>query len=248
MMVAHVEVLVEEPSAEAALRILLPKMLGNASFQVYPHSCKDDLLKRLPERLRGYAAWMPNDWRIVVVVDRDDDDSMIPEPTKNHRARRRASRRPTVFTTEMFPAAHRNQVRDQEGPSWDQVGTMSAQCRHQVGTKSAPSRHQVSREGFPKWKHLAQPAAISSRPASHPARFRTSTDDRSRGIATPRTAWLSLFTKIVEARVVSTRVHQRPARRGRFKTSRSPTTGALSPISASESPIWAENERRCPAM
>ena len=74
MTVAHVEVLVEEPSAEAALRILLPKMLGNASFQVYPHSCKDDLLKRLPDRLRGYAAWIPDDWRIVVVVDRDDDD------------------------------------------------------------------------------------------------------------------------------------------------------------------------------
>jgi len=72
--VAHVEILVEEPSAEAALRILLPKMLGSASFEIYPHSCKDDLLKRLPDRLRGYAAWIPDDWRIVVVVDRDDDD------------------------------------------------------------------------------------------------------------------------------------------------------------------------------
>lgn len=74
MTVSHVEVLVEEPSAEAALRILLPKMLGDVSFAVYAHFCKDDLLKRLPERLRGYAAWLPADWRIVVVVDRDDDD------------------------------------------------------------------------------------------------------------------------------------------------------------------------------
>jgi hypothetical protein len=74
MTVAHVEVLVEEPSAETALRILLPKMLGEASFEVYSHSCKDDLLKRLPERLRGYATWIPDDWRIVVVVDRDDDN------------------------------------------------------------------------------------------------------------------------------------------------------------------------------
>ena len=74
MTVSHVEVLVEEPSAEAALQILLPKMLGDASFAVYAHSCKDDLLKRLPERLRGYASWLPDDWRIVVVVDRDDDD------------------------------------------------------------------------------------------------------------------------------------------------------------------------------
>ena len=38
MSVAHVEVLVEEPSAEAALRILLPRMLGEATFQVYAHN------------------------------------------------------------------------------------------------------------------------------------------------------------------------------------------------------------------
>lgn len=74
MTVAHVEVLVEEPSAEAALRSLLPRILGELTFEVYRHTCKDDLLKRLPERLRGYASWLPDDWRIVVVVDRDDDD------------------------------------------------------------------------------------------------------------------------------------------------------------------------------
>ena len=36
MSVEHVEVLVEEPSAEAALRLLLPRILGAMSFQVYP--------------------------------------------------------------------------------------------------------------------------------------------------------------------------------------------------------------------
>jgi len=46
MTVSHVEVIVEEPSTEAALRLLLPKMLGAASFAVYAHSCKDQLLKR----------------------------------------------------------------------------------------------------------------------------------------------------------------------------------------------------------
>lgn len=76
MRVAHVEVLVEEPSAEAALRILLPRILGELSFAVYAYTCKDALLQRLPERLRGYAPWLPDDWRIVVVVDRDDDECM----------------------------------------------------------------------------------------------------------------------------------------------------------------------------
>lgn len=74
MGVSHVEVLVEEPSMEEALRGLLPLLLGGTSFEVYPSQCKDDLLKRLPERLQGYAAWLPTDWRVVVVMDRDDDD------------------------------------------------------------------------------------------------------------------------------------------------------------------------------
>ena len=36
------------------------------------YQCKAELLERLPQRLRGYASWLPQDWRIVVVVDRDD--------------------------------------------------------------------------------------------------------------------------------------------------------------------------------
>ena len=74
MRVRHVEFLVEEPSMEAALRLLAPKILGDLSFQVYSYQCKDDLLTKLPQRLRGYAQWLPQDARIVVVVDRDSDD------------------------------------------------------------------------------------------------------------------------------------------------------------------------------
>lgn len=60
---------------EAFLRALLPRLLGDAtSFQVHAHQCKDDLLKKLPARLKGYAPWLPEAWRIVVVVDRDDDE------------------------------------------------------------------------------------------------------------------------------------------------------------------------------
>lgn len=73
MRVEHVEVLVEEPSMEAALRVLLRGMLGERSFEVYPHSCKHELLQSLPYRLRGYERWLPEGWRIVVIVDRDDD-------------------------------------------------------------------------------------------------------------------------------------------------------------------------------
>lgn len=73
-MVTHVEILVEEPSMEAALRLIIPKISDALSFEIYPYRCKQDLLGKLPARLKGYAAWLPQDWRIVVIVDRDDDD------------------------------------------------------------------------------------------------------------------------------------------------------------------------------
>jgi hypothetical protein len=74
MRAEHLEIMVEEPSMEAFLRELLPRLLGDqASFEVYPYQCKDDLLTKLPARLEGYAKWLPETWRIVVIVDRDDD-------------------------------------------------------------------------------------------------------------------------------------------------------------------------------
>lgn len=75
MTVEHLEVLVEERSMEETLRILLPRLLGEEiSFQVYPSNGKQDLLDNLANRLRGYQKWLPDNWRIAVVVDRDDDD------------------------------------------------------------------------------------------------------------------------------------------------------------------------------
>ena len=73
MSVTHVEFLVEEPSMEALLRALLPRLLSDAHFDIRVFQGKPDLLARLPDRLRGYG-WFPQDYRIVVVVDRDDDD------------------------------------------------------------------------------------------------------------------------------------------------------------------------------
>lgn len=67
-------VFVEEYSAAAALEQLLPKLTGDIEFQIIRFQCKDDLLKNAPARLKGYAAWLPETWRILVLVDRDDDD------------------------------------------------------------------------------------------------------------------------------------------------------------------------------
>ena len=69
-------VFVEEYSMEAALDILLPGMLEGADYQIIRFQCKDDLLKQLPARLKGYSAWMPETWSSPVLVDRDDDDCL----------------------------------------------------------------------------------------------------------------------------------------------------------------------------
>ncbi len=74
MMLEKLIVFVEEYSMEAALEWLLPKLLGDIEFQIIRFQCKDDLLKKSPDRLRGYASWLPANWRILVLVDRDDDD------------------------------------------------------------------------------------------------------------------------------------------------------------------------------
>ena len=71
----HIEFFVEEPSAEAALQNIVPKIAGSAvSFNIHPFQGKPDLLKSLPARLRGYRYWLPEDWRIVVLIDADQDD------------------------------------------------------------------------------------------------------------------------------------------------------------------------------
>lgn len=58
---------------EHALRALVPKIRPdlNDRFQVHAFDGVDDMLHKLPDRLRGYAGWLPADWRIVVVRDED---------------------------------------------------------------------------------------------------------------------------------------------------------------------------------
>lgn len=78
MTAVHLEILVEEFSMECFLRGLLPRLLPDGrSFEIHSFPGKDDLLRKLANRLRGYAHWLPPDWRILVVVDRDNDDCRV---------------------------------------------------------------------------------------------------------------------------------------------------------------------------
>lgn len=70
----HFEFLVEELSAKESLRQILPKMLPQTvTYQIHDFRGKSDLLNKLPNRLKGYKNWIPDDYKIIILVDRDND-------------------------------------------------------------------------------------------------------------------------------------------------------------------------------
>lgn len=43
-------------------------------FKIISFKGKPDLLAKLPQRLRGYRQWLPDDWRVVVLADADNEN------------------------------------------------------------------------------------------------------------------------------------------------------------------------------
>lgn len=64
---------------EAALAQMLPSIAIGTSWQLHPFQGKGDLLKKLPDRLRAYARWLPEDYAIVVMLDSDRSDPSVLE-------------------------------------------------------------------------------------------------------------------------------------------------------------------------
>ncbi|WP_333411023.1 DUF4276 family protein [Microcoleus sp. T2B6] len=77
MRILHLELLVEEASLESALTQLLPKIVpSTVSSKIHAFRGKPDLLANLPNRLKGYQAWLPPDWKIVILIDEDREDCL----------------------------------------------------------------------------------------------------------------------------------------------------------------------------
>lgn len=71
----HLELLLEEPSAEAFLRGLLPRLVpAGTTWNPIVFQGKKDLLGNLERRLKGYRPWIPAHWKIVVLIDEDRTD------------------------------------------------------------------------------------------------------------------------------------------------------------------------------
>jgi hypothetical protein len=71
MSVSHVDFFVEEPSLEAALRILVPRLRPGLSFDIYVFEGVTDMLSKLPARLGAVARYIQPDWCVVVLRDED---------------------------------------------------------------------------------------------------------------------------------------------------------------------------------
>lgn len=66
--------LLEEPSMESALHNLLPLLARDIECEIRCFQGKTDLLKKLPNRLRAYAQWLPATWALIILIDRDEHD------------------------------------------------------------------------------------------------------------------------------------------------------------------------------
>ena len=73
----HIEFFLEEESAAEALKIILSKILSDdVSREFHPFRGKQHLLKNLPVLLKGYKPWIPDTWRIMVLIDKDQEDCL----------------------------------------------------------------------------------------------------------------------------------------------------------------------------
>lgn len=75
-MVREIQIHVEEPSMEAFLDALLPRLLPlGVLWRPINYGSKQQLLERLPQRLAGYANYDPAyRLKVLILVDRDADD------------------------------------------------------------------------------------------------------------------------------------------------------------------------------
>jgi hypothetical protein len=73
----RIEILTEEPSAEAALTLILRKISPDGfTFRIITHQGKQDLLAKLPAKLKAYKKAGLDKKYLIVLIDRDNDDCL----------------------------------------------------------------------------------------------------------------------------------------------------------------------------
>ena len=112
----HLEFLLEEPSTEAFLSGLLPRFLPRTmTWRFVVFRGKKDLLAKLPKRLKAYRQWLPDDHRLIVLVDEDRQDCrLLKQRLEQSAAEARLPTKSAVRAGEFFVLINRIVVEELE--------------------------------------------------------------------------------------------------------------------------------------
>jgi hypothetical protein len=156
MTATHLEILVEEPSMEIFLRGTLPKIIGlNATFAIHAYQGKHDLLRKLERRLRGYSHWLPASTRIIVLLDRDDDDCRRLKQTMELAAAQAGLRTRTTAPGQAWQVVNRIAIEELEAwffGEWASVRAAYPRVSANIATQAA-YRHPDAIKGG-TWESL----------------------------------------------------------------------------------------------
>lgn len=141
----HIEFLVEDFSTQEALLRLLPKMLPpKIEYEIRFFRGKADLLTKLPNRLSTYKSWIPEDWRIVVLLDRDNDNC-VDLKSKLEDISRQAGFITSTRQNPNQPFQVLNRIMVEELEAWF-FGDIPALCQAYVGVKSSLAQNAKYRD------------------------------------------------------------------------------------------------------
>lgn len=74
----HFEIFLEEPSAEAFIMEAWSRIRpADATCQTHAFQGKHEMLAHLPRQLKAMARWIPDHYRIVVLIDEDRQDCTV---------------------------------------------------------------------------------------------------------------------------------------------------------------------------
>lgn len=139
----HVEFLLEEPSSEAFFAEFLPRISSpDVTWQLNAFQGKADLLTNLESRLKGYSRWIPNDWRIVVLVDEDRENCKQLKAKLENAAKKAGLVTKTSSKGRSFTVLNRIAVEELEAWFFGDVPTL---CSAYPGVPSSLDRQEKYR-------------------------------------------------------------------------------------------------------
>jgi len=132
----HIEFLVEDLSTQEACTMFLPSLLPSGTeYEIRSFRGKQDLLSKLPDRLKAYRSWIPESWRIVVLIDLDNDNCQdLKSKLEDMSQQAGFITKTTCIQGQAFQVLNRIMIEELE--AWF-FGDIEAICKAYAGTRSS---------------------------------------------------------------------------------------------------------------